>query len=403
MSIGQTNNNIPPKPERVLIFSLAYFPFVGGAEVAIKEITNRISSDDFEFDLITLRFNSELPKFEKIGNVNVYRIGLSKKNPSLEEMGHFPLYLTKVFYPMIAFSKATSLHMKNRYDMVWSVLINNGFPAVFFKWFNPKIPFLLTIQDGDTVEHLSGRRRIKLVGPLFKEIFRKADCIQTISNYLTDLARDFGYKGEVKVIPNGVDVSKFEVVNQEKIQDIKTELEKGDDFWLVTTSRLVEKNAVDDVIGALPMLPEEVKFLVIGDGPLEKELKDLAEELEVYDRVLFLGEINHSEISNYLHASDCFIRPSRSEGFGVSFVEAMAAKIPVIATDVGGIRDFLKHKETGLVCGLNDSNDIAHKVEMIMRDIDLREEIVDNAYKMVKEKYDWNLVSEEMMTLFKSL
>ena len=101
-----------------------------------------------------------------------------------------------------------------------------------------------------------------------------------------------------------------------------------------------------------------------------------------------------------MKASDIFIRPSRSEGFGNSFVEAMAAKLPVIATDVGGISDFLIHKKTGLVCGLNDSNDIAHKVDMYTRDINLRNEIIDNAHEMVKEKYDWDTVSIKMKDIF---
>ena len=64
------------RKKRVLIFSLAYIPFVGGAELAVKEITDRI--DDTEFDLITFRFDKKWPKFERIGNVNIYRIRLAK-------------------------------------------------------------------------------------------------------------------------------------------------------------------------------------------------------------------------------------------------------------------------------------------------------------------------------------
>ncbi|MCG2695311.1 hypothetical protein L6261_04530, partial [Candidatus Parcubacteria bacterium] len=65
--------------KKILIFSTVYYPFVGGAEVAIKEITDRIG--DIEFDMVTLRFDKNLPKFEKIGNVNVYRIGFVSNSP----------------------------------------------------------------------------------------------------------------------------------------------------------------------------------------------------------------------------------------------------------------------------------------------------------------------------------
>ena len=74
--------------KRILIFSLVYYPrFVGGAEVAIKEITDRISPEEVEFDMVTLRLEPNLPKFETIGNVNVYRVGwTSSKNNSPESL-----------------------------------------------------------------------------------------------------------------------------------------------------------------------------------------------------------------------------------------------------------------------------------------------------------------------------
>ena len=89
--------------KRILIFSLVYFPYTGGAELAVKEITDRIDLSEYEFDMITLRFDSNLRCFERVGNVNVYRLGFSKRDPTPEELLRFPMYLTKVFYPIFAF------------------------------------------------------------------------------------------------------------------------------------------------------------------------------------------------------------------------------------------------------------------------------------------------------------
>lgn len=73
------------KPKRILIFSFVYYPrFIGGAEIAIKEITDRVSSQDIEFDLVALRIDKKLPRFERIGNVNVYRIGFAGINALLQ-------------------------------------------------------------------------------------------------------------------------------------------------------------------------------------------------------------------------------------------------------------------------------------------------------------------------------
>jgi glycosyltransferase involved in cell wall biosynthesis len=101
-------------------------------------------------------------------------------------------------------------------------------------------------------------------------------------------------------------------------------------------------------------------------------------------------------MSKYLHASDIFIRPSLSEGFGNSFIEAMASRVPVIATPVGGIIDFLKDGETGLFCEVKNPKSIAQKVEKLIKDKESREYIVRNAYEMVKNKYDWNIIANDM-------
>jgi glycosyltransferase involved in cell wall biosynthesis len=104
----------------------------------------------------------------------------------------------------------------------------------------------------------------------------------------------------------------------------------------------------------------------------------------------------------YLQASDIFIRPSLSEGFGNSFIEAMASGIPVIATPVGGIVDFLTDGETGLFCEVKNPRSIAQKVEKLIKDRESREYIVKNAKKMVEEDYAWTNIVGEMKEVFNS-
>ena len=158
---------------------------------------------------------------------------------------------------------------------------------------------------------------------------------------------------------------------------------------------MVVKNAVHDVIKALEYLPDAY-FIILGTGYRREELKKLSENIGVADHVKFLGFVPHTEMPKYLKTADIFIRPSLSEGFGNSFIEAMAARIPVIATPVGGIVDFLRDKETGLFCEVGIPEDIARKVEIYLHDRNLREEIIDNAFDMVMEKYDWKLVAKNM-------
>lgn len=391
--------------KRILIFSLAYYPdVVGGAEVAIKEITDRIAPEDIAFDMVTLRFDSTLPKFERIGNVNVYRIGFTQKSPSIADLVRFPLALNKYFFPVIGFLKARSLHKKNNYDGAWSMMANYaGFAALFFKMCFPKVRFLLTLQEGDPIEYI--KHRVRFVYPIFRRIFTHADFVQTISHYLAGFARNMGYSGPLEVVPNAVNVAHFaQEYPEQELAILRRHLGKKEgDIFLITTSRMVTKNAVDEVIRALPFLSPEVKFLILGIGPDEEMLRKLVHEKRVDGRVQFLGQVLHEDMPKYLKVSDIFIRPSRSEGLGNSFLEAMAAGLPVIATPVGGIPDFLfdpdqnpDHEPTGLFANIDDPASIVHQVKRLIADKDLRARLFVNGRTLVAEKYDWKLIARDM-------
>lgn len=391
--------------KKILIFSLAYFPkHVGGAEVAIKEITDRISPSLYEFHMVTLRFDSFLPKTEKIGNIFVHRIGFSKRNPSMADLKKFPLHLNKFLFQFWAFFKALSLHRRLKFDCIWAMMAHScGVPAVLFKLSNPKVKYLLTLQEGDPPEYIE--RKMLPLFPLFKRAFTTADMIQSISTFLSLWAKKMGATCPMVIVPNAVDIKHFsQDYPEEEIKVIKEKLnKKKNDVFLITTSRLVKKNACDDVIRALPLLPKNYHFIILGTGPDEDMLRALAKGLSVESRVQFVGQIGHAELPKYLKASDIFIRPSLSEGMGNSFVEAMSARLPVIATQEGGIRDFLFDPEknpekepTGRAVLARDPKGIARATKLYMSEKGETLKIINNAEKMAKEKYDWNLIAEDM-------
>ena len=357
---------------RVLIFSLSYFPLVGGAEVAIKEIADRIPASQIEFDMVTLRFDHSHPKFEKIGNVNIHRIG-----------GGFG-YLSKILF----IPQAASFALRRKYDLFWAMMTYMLFPLTLARIFGNKTPYVLTLQDGDPFTHVFNRLWILIFRPLLSYGFKHASKIQTISHFLATWARQAGYQKEVLVIPNGVDIKKFTSLAPHSLDETH--------ITLITTSRLVEKNGVGDVIEAVRLLPENIDFKILGMGPLETKLKSQVTMLGLEERVKFTGFISQAEIPEHLAQADIFIRPSLSEGQGISFIEAMAASLPVIATPVGGIPDFLTDGETGVFCKPSDPQSIAQAVMRLAGDENLRERIKANALKIVREKYDWDLIAEEM-------
>ena len=345
--------------KKILIFSLAYYPHVGGAEVAIKEITDRIS--DIEFHMVTLRFSAADAPQEKLGNLVVHRIG----GP-------------KWWYPVGAALKARALDKRQHFDGAWAMMSYMALPALFFG-----LPYALTLQDGDTEGHVFGRLRILPFLPLLRLGFKNARAMSALSTFLAEWGRKQGFRGTVEVIPNGADVQKFA---GEKIAH--------DGAVIITTSRLVHKNAVDDVLRALVLVPD-VRFQIAGAGPEETTLKVLARELGVSDRVDWLGHVDHTQLVALLHAADIYVRPSRSEGFGASFPEAMAAEIPVITTQEGGLKDYIT-PEVAWPVEKDRPDQIALQIKAILGNPQRTAQVVESARQMVVAKYDWSLIARDM-------
>jgi len=391
--------------KRVLIFSLTYHPYVGGAEVAIKENTDRISPDEYAFDMITLRFDKNLPAVEKVGNITVHRIGFTADAPKISDR-RMPVQckIAKVLFPFTSFLTAVSLHHKNRYDLTWAMMANHaGFGALLFKLTHPTVPYVLELQDGNSLEQVKTRQPIlRLLWPLYRQIYLKADRIKVISRFIEALVREIGFTGEVAVIPNAVDTRAFSTpVPEETKQALKATYNKSlGDVFLFTASRLVLSRGVEDVIRALPHLPLEVKFLIAGDGQDREKLEGIAQEAGVEGRVIFAGHVDHKELPALLQISDVFVRPSIIEGFGNAFVEAFAAGIPVVATPVGGIPDFLTDGETGVFCRVRDPQSVAGAVRRYLDDPALVARVTANARALAAEQYDWELIARQQYRLF---
>ena len=377
---------------KILIFSIAYHPFVGGAEVAIKEITDRLL--DNEYYLITNKFNKNWKDKEKIGNIQVIRLGNGKK-------------IDKYLYPFRAVIHAINLNKIVKFDFSWSMMaFYAGIASLFFNG-NKKIPYLLTLQSGDSDEFL--RKRTWFWSYWYKRIYRKAKLTQVISKFLGIRSRKMGNKGEIVLVPNGVDLNIFKPrLSEEDKFNLKKELNiDKEDIVLITTSRLALKNGINDLIKSINFLLYKIglkiKLIILGTGPDESKLKSLTERLGVSEAVLFLGYKEYKELPRYVEMADIFIRPSLSEGFGNSFVEAMAVNTPIIGTEIGGIPDFLINKETGLFCKVEDHISIAKAVEKYINNKELYERIQKKGRELVLEKYSWDIVAKKMDKVFNKM
>ena len=228
--------------------------------------------------------------------------------------------------------------LKILYDQIknqnYNLIIAHGMydpPAgLIAKIFSEKlnIPYIVNCQGSDI------NYKMQLSPELYIDVFENAAKVVFVSNAILERAKDYGYSGNNAIVsPNGVDLDNFKLLDKNKIK-----LELG------------LKNKVVGFVGnLLPVkradkLPEifyeinkqkEVDFLVVGDGPLKKEIEQRCKEKNL--NVLFTGKIPHDEIPRYMNAMDVMILPSRNEGFGAVVIEAQSCGVPVVGSDNGGI------------------------------------------------------------------
>ncbi|PIS04800.1 MAG: hypothetical protein COT81_04605 [Candidatus Buchananbacteria bacterium CG10_big_fil_rev_8_21_14_0_10_42_9] len=364
---------MPVTRRNILIFSLTFYPYVGGAEVAIKEITDRLPH--YNWTMITARLDKKNPAEEQMGNIKVIRVGWGGK-------------LDKYLFPWLAVKKAKTLHAKKNFKVAWGMMAFwAGWAALKFKEMFPEVKYVLTLQSGDSDEFI--RRRTWFWAKRYAQIYQKPDYITAISNYLIERAKKFGYAGDITRIPNGVDLKLFMC---------RPGVPHKDKAVIVTTSRLVEKNGIEDLIKSSEYLQIPHEIRIIGAGKLENSLKAMAGE-----HVKFLGNLNHDEIVDNLCEADVFARPSLSEGLGNAFLEAMAVGVPVVGTKVGGIPDFLEDRKTGLFCEVSNPQSIAEKIEELLNDKALRGTIVKSARELIEKYYGWDQISQSMDKVFQEV
>lgn len=381
--------------QKILIFSLAYYPsFVSGAEAAVKEITDRISPNDCTFHMITLRFELNAPAVEQIGNVLVHRVGAAG--------GKFD----KVLFLFQAALKARSLQQQEKFTGMWGLMTYMSIPITFARILGVRLPYVMTLQDGDPYDKVFKRKSILPFVPFINRGFKQARVFQVISDHLASWPARRGYTGTVVKIFNGANPAaiKEDSYSAAEITALKTELGKKEgEIWLVNTARLVHQKAFDIVIRALLLLPPHIKFMAVGQGEEEEVLKTLTQELGLTDRVIFTGQVDRSVVTKYRLVSDIFVMPSRSEGLGNAGLSALASRLPFITTAADGLAEYSfatdtesPYGRTAWIVPIDNSEAIADAVLDVLTHPEEAKRVADNARRMVVEVYNWDVIAKKM-------
>jgi len=219
------------------------------------------------------------------------------------------------------------------------------------------------------------------------------------------LWKDFGVpQNKVVLIPNGIDISRFEKVSDSIRTQKKEELHLGNGLTIGIIARLSDVKGHSVLIRAMGQVVQEIKtanLLIVGQGKLESDLKKLADDLGLSKNIHFFPVVNNT--SEFLTLFDIFVMPSLQEGLGLSIMEAQAAGIPVIASNVGGIPSLIRNGETGILVTPSDVSALARAMIDLLNDPQKRKELSQRGYESIKKNFSADQMVEQTQNLYERL
>jgi glycosyltransferase involved in cell wall biosynthesis/predicted transcriptional regulator len=225
------------------------------------------------------------------------------------------------------------------------------------------------------------------------------------SNYMAyQVASAFNVQAaKLHVIPNGVNAAKFS--GDVDTAPIKEKYAKNGEKIVSFVGRLVHEKGVHVLIGAVPKVLSampKVNFVIVGEGGMKDYLAKEAYDFGVADHVFFAGFVDEKTLIAIYRASDAAVFPSLYEPFGITALEAMAAKTPIVVTETGGLAEIVDHEKTGIKVYVDNSDSLAWGILRVLKNPDIARKIRENGYREVLKEYDWNAIAERTMKVYNS-
>jgi len=380
-----------------LTLSWEYPPYkIGGIAEHVYELSKALTRKGQEVHVVTL---GTFPYEEKEG-VHLHRIAVDASKPDF--ITRMNEAMKKIGASIIE-STDTGIDIIHAHD--WMV----GSAAIALA-FGYKKPLVATIHSTEFGRSQGVKEEYQMrIHEVEEQLVRLSDhvivCSESMKREIQGL---FGVTGKISVIPNGVDASKFNFeVDRDTIKE-KFCCRRSTKMILFL-GRLVYQKGVNVLIGALPIIlsryskgEKDVKFVIVGEGPMRKQLERDAAYLGVSKHVVFTGYLDDYMVRSLLKAADVVVVPSLYEPFGIVAIEAMAAKTPVVVSDIGGLSELIRDGE-GIKVPPNNSERLAEGVIKVLSDTEEGkkrvEEIVEKGFKKALS-LNWDKVTEATIGVY---
>lgn len=366
---------------RILIVNYELPPIGGGGGKACLNLLEEYAkASDLEFDVLT-SFHKPGINIEKFSdNIKIYRIGVRKKK----------LHYWRKIEVLEWLWKANRYYKKmirlKKYDLIHAFF---GFPSgwLCYKSRN-QIPYIISLRGSD-VPGLNSRLAIdyKILGPLFKNIWKNSCATITCSNGLKERALQFLPNVKIDVIPNGIDTNIFSP-NDSKYSDTLN---------LITVGRLSETKRVDVLVNAVEIIKSKgisVRMVIVGDGATREHLDKLIALKKLDEHIKITGFIESEKMPEYYKNSTLYVSATMQEGMSNAMLEAMASGLPIITTKCEGLDELIEGN--GIIIDNAKPSTIADTILQLFEDKD-RLSIMSEKSRQIAEKMNWSEIAAEYL------
>lgn len=348
-------------PEKISVMQLTYSLRMGGSEKLAMDISMNLDSSRFRPSVCALDLDGDLAKElerEKIDHVVLHRKGLK-------------LDIFRRLYRLIRKNRINVLHTHHFTQLFYAAL-----PA---RWAGARIIHT----EHEFFSYLGNGFSRTLIRPLSRFCDRMTVVGPEISDYFV---RTIGLPEQrVMVVPNGVDIPKFDYDREAARAELGL---NPRDIVIGTVGRLESEKDQATLLEAFRQVKGEgrpVRLLIVGDGRMAEELKSHAARIGVSDRTLFLGY--RRDIPKLLAAMDVFVLSSIREGLPISLIEAMAARRPVVASDIGSIKDLVQDGRNGILVSPRDAAAFGKVLQRLVETTELRERLGEAGRRTVETSF----------------
>lgn len=378
---------------RVMMVSRLFRPWIGGTERQAERLSAALVRQGRDVQLLTGRWDRRTRRHEVFDAVPVTR------HTTGAHLHGIPGFGTVGGYLYVASLCWRLWRRRDSYDVIHVHGLNYHAAACVLMGQRLGKPILVKLANSGTASDLAKMREDRQLRGASRMLGTalQADRFVALTRRIADELEAAGVDpGRVVEIPNGVTVPPSRPDREERGSSPVT---------VVYAGRLHRQKGLDTLLGALQILqrrqPGAIRLRLVGGGPEAAALTRLAVELGIAGQVTFTGELD--DVTSELQRADAFVLPSLAEGLSNALLEAMAAGLAVVASDIPGNAAVVDHGRTGLLVPAGDARALASTLEAVAADADLRDHLGARARSAVADRYGLDRIAERYGQLYDEL